>query len=284
MKIGKYNIYTLDTEKFKLDGGAMFGVVPKPLWTKTNPSDELNRVQLAATCLLLVSDTKKILVDTGVGRKWDDKSRKIYDMSDTENTLLNSLSAYNLKAGDITDVILTHLHFDHTGGSVDMQNGKPVPAFPNAKYYVQKKNFDWAMNPSERDRRSYLQENFLPLYDEGILNFTNGESQFDDNIEFIPVNGHTFAQQLVKISDGAQTLLHTGDLVPFSSHLTLTYIMGFDLQPLVTLEEKKRILKRAADEDWTLFFEHDPLINFANIGVDKGGYAVREKIESHGRS
>lgn len=284
MKIGKYNIYPVETGKFKLDGGAMFGIIPKALWTKTNPADEQNRVQLYARCLLLVSDSRKILIDTGMGSKWDDKSRAIYELEDKENSLKDSLAELGYGFSDITDVILTHLHFDHTGGSVELQNGKTVPAFPNAKYYVQKKNYEWGMNPTERDRGSYLKENFLPLYDEGVLNFTNGEERFDDNIEFLIANGHTFSQQLVKISDGSQTLLYAGDLAPFSSHLRLSYIMGYDLQPLETLKEKKRILQKAHEEDWSLFFEHDPFTPCIKIGADNKGYFIKENIGFNGRS
>lgn len=284
MKIGGYNIYPIETGKFKLDGGAMFGIIPKALWTKTNPADEQNRVQLYARCLLLVSDSRKILIDTGMGSKWDEKSRAIYELEDNENTLKDSLKKLGYNFSDITDVILTHLHFDHTGGSVEIKNGKAVPAFPNARYYVQKKNYEWGMNPSERDRGSYLKENFFPLFEEGVLNFVNGEEQFDNNIGFLVVNGHTFSQQLVKISDGSQTLLYTGDLVPFSSHLRLSYIMGYDLQPLETLKEKKRILQMAYEEDWSLFFEHDPFTPCVKIAADNKGYLVKENIGFNGRS
>lgn len=284
MKIGAYNIYPLETGKFKLDGGAMFGIIPKPLWTKTNPADEQNRVQLFARCLLLVSDSKKILIDTGMGSKWDEKSRRIYELENKDSTLKDSLHKLGYKFSDITDVILTHLHFDHTGGSVESLNGKFAPAFPNATYYVQKKNFDWGMNPSERDKGSYLKENFLPLYEEGVLKFFDGEERFDDNIDFLTVNGHTFAQQLVRISDGAQTLLYAGDLLPFSSHLRLSYIMGYDLQPLETLKEKKRILQKAYEEEWSVFFEHDPFTPCVKIAADNKGYFVKEKIELNGRS
>jgi glyoxylase-like metal-dependent hydrolase (beta-lactamase superfamily II) len=198
-----------------------------------------------------------------------------------ENASMNSaLNTIGLKPDDITDVILTHLHFDHTGGSTVKVNGKLQPAFPNAKYYVQKKNYDWAISPTDRDRGSYIKENFQPLFEEGILKFINGNEQFDDEIEFIIINGHTFGQQMVKISDGNNTLLFCADLIPFYSHIPLPYIMGYDLQPLVTLEEKKKYLKIVLDENWKLFFGHDPEIAFTKVKKFGEGYTADEKFTS----
>src|SRR5690606_21333839 len=193
MQIGKYKLRTIFSGKISLDGGAMFGIIPKPLWEKTNPADELNRVTLATRNLLLLSDDKKILIDTGMGKKWDDKAKNIYNI-DPKLDLVLALVQNGIKSEEITDVLLTHLHFDHTGGSTKFDNGKLVPAFPNAKYFVQKKNFEWAMNPSDRDRGSYIKENFEPLVKEGVLNLVDGEIQFDDNISFRIINGHTFGQ------------------------------------------------------------------------------------------
>lgn len=276
MKIGKYSLHIINSGYFRLDGGAMFGIIPKPLWEKTNPPDEANRIKLATRNLLLLSDDKKILIDTGMGEKWDEKSKNIYAINQADS-LESSLNKINLKPDDITDVILTHLHFDHTGGSTRIDNGKLIPAFPNAKYYVQRKNFDWAMNPSERDRGSYLKDNFKPLADEGVLEFIDGEKNFDDEIEFLTINGHTFAQQLVKISDSSNTFLYVGDLFPTTSHIPIPYVMGYDLQPLVTIEEKKKILTKAIEENWKLFFEHDPETAFATVMKDEKGFRVNEK-------
>jgi len=256
MKIGKYELHTIQSGFIGLDGGAMFGIIPKPLWEKTNPADEVNRVTLATRNLLLVSDSRKILIDTGMGTKWDEKSRSIYRI-DENFTLEKSLSKFNFTTESVTDVILTHLHFDHTGGSTKLENDKLIPAFPNAKYYVQKQNFDWAINPSDRDRGSYLKENFLPLAEEGVLNLLTTD-QFDDFISFEIINGHTFGQQMIKISDGINTVLYCADLLPFVSHIRLPYIMAYDLQPLVTLNEKKKYLKMAVEENWILYFGHDP--------------------------
>lgn len=256
MQIGNYKLVTIHSGFIGLDGGAMFGIIPKPLWEKTNPADNSNRVTLATRNLLLVSESRKILIDTGMGNKWDDKAKNIYRI-DENLSLEKALRQKGFSFNDITDVILTHLHFDHAGGSTKIENEKLVPAFPNAKYYVQKQNFDWAMNPSDRDRGSYLKENFEPLAKEGVLNFLNS-NEFDENISFEIVNGHTFGQQMVKISDGSTTLLYCADLIPFVSHIRLPYIMSYDLQPLVTLSEKKKYLKQSLDENWILYFGHDP--------------------------
>lgn len=279
MKIGKYNLKILISSYFALDGGAMFGIIPKPLWEKTNPADELNRVRLATRHLILQSEERNIIIDTGMGNKWDEKSIDIYNI-DQFISMDSALQQNRLKAEDITDVILTHLHFDHTGGSTKIENGKLIPTFQNAKYFVQKKNYEWAINPSDRDKGSYIKDNFEPMMKEGILHFIDGEEQFDDEISFILVNGHTFYQQLIKISDGADTILFTCDLMPFASHIPLPYIMGYDLQPLVTLNEKKKLLRQAVDEDWKLFFYHDPEIAYATLVQTDKGIRVKEKFYS----
>jgi glyoxylase-like metal-dependent hydrolase (beta-lactamase superfamily II) len=279
MKIGKYKLSIIESGFFGLDGGAMFGIVPKPLWEKTNPADTSNRIKLSTRHLILESESKKIIIDTGMGKKWDEKMKSIYAV-DEEISMNSVLASIGLKAEDITDVILTHLHFDHTGGSTIINDGKLVPAFPKAKYYVQKQNYDWAIKPSDRDKGSYPTENFLPLFEEGVLNFIVGNAEFDDEIEFIIINGHTFGQQMVKISDGENIFLFCSDLMPFVSHIPLPYIMGYDLQPLITLEEKKKYLKLAVEEDWKLFFGHDPEVAFATIKKFGEGYIVDEKFRS----
>ena len=278
MQIGKYKLSVVNTGYFRLDGGAMFGIIPKNLWGKTNPPDDQNRIKLATRNLLLEKGEKKILVDTGMGYKWDEKAKKIYDIDPQKNSIEISLNEFNLKPEDITDVILTHLHFDHTGGSTKSENGKIVPAFPKAKYFVQKKNFEWAMNPSDRDKGSYIKDNFEPLYEEGVLNLLSDEN-FDDEIDFIVVNGHTFGQQLLKISDSKNTILYCGDLFPTTSHIPLPYVMGYDLQPLITITEKKKILPAAVDENWKLFFEHDPETVLATVINTDKGIIIGEKFD-----
>jgi glyoxylase-like metal-dependent hydrolase (beta-lactamase superfamily II) len=280
MKIGKYEINLINSGYFGLDGGAMFGIIPKPLWQKTNPSDDANRIKLATRNLLLQNGNRKILVDTGMGNKWDEKSINIYDIKQDDFSLTNELNEFNIKPEDITDVILTHLHFDHTGGSTVLENNKLIPAFPNAKYYVQKKNYEWAANPSDKDKGSYIKDNFVPLFKEGVLHFIEGEQNFDDEVSFVIINGHTFSQQMLKLSDSSNTFLYCGDLFPTASHIPLPYIMGYDIQPLVTLDEKKRILNKAAEENWKLIFEHDPDFCSATVIKTEKGFKVNEKFKS----
>ncbi len=278
MKIGKYQVYFLNSGYFTLDGGAMFGIIPKPLWEKTNPADSSNRIKLATRNLLLVDGKKKILVDTGMGNKWDEKSKSIYEINQESFSINSELKKLKLSEPDITDVLLTHLHFDHTGGSTKLENGKLIPAFPNAKYFVQKKNYEWAVNPSERDRGSYIKDNFVPLKDTGVLNFVEGETFFDDEIQFLIVNGHTFSQQLIKLSDSSNKFLFCCDLFPTSSHIPIPYVMGYDLQPLITVEEKKEILNKAVEENWKLIFEHDPVTAFGTVTKTEKGFKINEKF------
>ena len=276
MKIGKYNLSAIDTVTFGLDGGAMFGIIPKPIWQKFNPADEQNRVTLGARSLLLEGGNRKILIDTGIGESWDEKFKSIYRFDRIENTLLSSLQKKNINPDQVTDVILTHLHFDHTGGSTSLVNGKWEPTFPNAKYYVQKGHYEWALNPSDRDRASFYQNRFVPLHVNGLLTLIDPDYQLDDEIRFIIINGHTFGQQMIKISDDSNTLLYCGDLLPFASHVPLPYIMGYDLQPLITLQEKKNLYPKAIEENWFLFFEHDPEVIAATITKNEKGYYLKD--------
>lgn len=280
MQIGDYKLTVINSGYFKLDGGAMFGIIPRPLWEKTNPPDNLNRIKLTTRNLLLQGNGRNILIDTGMGNKWDEKSRSIYDIDQEAVSIQSELLKIGLMPEDITDIVLTHLHFDHTGGSTKIENGELVPTFPSAKYYVQKQNLDWAMNSTEKDRGSYIRDNFIPLVEPRVLDLIHGNTKFDKNIEFIVVNGHTFGQQIIKISDTSNTLLYCGDMIPTASHIPLPYIMGYDLQPLVTLSEKKDLLHKAAEEKWMLFFEHDPETTMATVTkTDKGFKAVKKYNE-----
>ena len=276
MKIGKYELITVETGRFRLDGGAMFGVIPKPLWEISHPADELNRIELVSRNLILKSDSKTILVDTGIGQGWDEKFTRIYQVDHSEFALIESINKLGFKPEDITDVILTHLHFDHTGGSTYFKEGKWHPTFPNAKYYVQKHHYDWAQKPSEKDRASFIVNRYQPLREMGLLHFNQGKEFFDDEIELLPINGHTFSQQMVKISDTSNTVLYCADLFPFATHIPIPYVMGYDLQPLLTIEEKKSILKSATDNEWHLIFEHDPVNVAAKISKNDKGYMVKE--------
>ncbi|MBK8551016.1 MAG: MBL fold metallo-hydrolase [Ignavibacteria bacterium] len=279
MQIGDYKLKSVQTGLFKLDGGAMFGVVPKNLWQKTNPADEQNRIDMCTRALLMDSGKRKILVDTGIGYKLSEKVNKIYDVDFSEFTLEKGLENLNLKKDDITDVILTHLHFDHTGGSTFYDENRNLkPSFPNAVYHVQKKQYEWALNPTERDRASFFPVNYKPLEDNKVLNLIDGEIKFDDFISLHTVNGHTSNMQLIKISDEKNTVFYAADLVPTAGHVPAPYVMGYDLFPLTTLEEKHKYLKEISDNNWTIFFEHDPHNECAKIGLNEKGYFVKERF------
>lgn len=278
MKIGEYNLFAVQTGLFKLDGGAMFGVVPKPLWSKTNPVDERNRIQMGMRSLLLVSNEKKIIVDNGVGYKLSEKLNDIYGVDHSQFTLEKSLAELSYSTDDITDVILTHLHFDHAGGSTyRAENGDIKLTFPNAVYYLQKKQWEWANNPSDRDKASFFPENFVPIQKTGHLNLLDGDYKFDEFITLPVVNGHTPGMQLIILHDERNTLLYTADLFPTTSHIPPPYIMGYDLFPLTTLDEKKRYLSRIVNENWRLFFEHDAFTETARVELTEKGFIAADK-------
>ncbi len=278
LKIGEYELHAIETGRFALDGGAMFGVVPYALWTKTNPPDARNRITLAARALLVVGRGKSILVDNGNGSKFNDKLLDLYPPDRSRYELRQSLARHGISPADITDVILTHLHFDHAGGSTYLEDGELKPTFPAARYYLQKAHWEQAMHPTEKDRASFMKDDFMPLKDHGVLELVDGEFELFPNIHLNVMNGHTTAQQLPKISDGKTTVLYCCDLFPTISHIPLPYIMAYDLRPLTTLEEKKRILKKAVDEEWILFFEHDPETVAGSVRMTDKGYAFNTAV------
>lgn len=280
MKIGDYEIRSVMAGYLKLDGGAMFGVVPKILWSRTNPADESNRIEMCTRLLLLDNGKKRILIDNGSGYKLSKKLKEIYAIDYTQSTIESELEKYNLKKEDITDVILTHLHFDHAGGSTFYDGDKQLQvAFPNAVHYVQEKHLDWARNSSERDKASFFPNDFEPLVQNKLLKTVEGEYKFDDYITLLPLNGHTRFMNMVKISDDKETLLYTADLVPMESHLPLPFIMGYDLFPLITLEEKRKYLMEAVEKNYTLFLEHDPYTECLKPGFEKERFFTKEKFK-----
>jgi glyoxylase-like metal-dependent hydrolase (beta-lactamase superfamily II) len=280
MIIGNYRLASVETGRFALDGGAMFGVVPKALWEKKIPADERNRIGLAVRALLIeeVSGPRKILVDTGIGQKWDAKGQDIYGIDHSTLRLETSLAALGLAPDDITDVLLTHLHFDHAGGATKLAGGKVVPTFPNATYWVQRQNLAWAKNPTEKDRASYLPENWAPLEAAGILKTTDGPGEWLPGIELVLSDGHTRAMQLPHVHGAGGHLIYCADLIPTAAHIPVPWVMGYDNFPITVMEEKKRILERAVAEGWALFFEHDPLGPAARPELTSKGYQARERV------
>lgn len=269
-------IHVINTGFFKLDGGAMFGVVPKLLWEKHNPADENNLCTWAMRCLLIKSEKRLILIDTGCGNKQDAKFFRHYHLSG-DDSLLGSLEKLGYSAEDITDVILTHLHFDHAGGAVsyDESLAKLVPTFPNALYWTNKKQWDWASEPNPREKASFLKENFVPLEKSGQLEFINNpnKSVFED-IDILFVNGHTEHMMLPLISYKGKKILYAADLVPSAAHVSLPWVMSYDVRPLVSMDEKAKVLKEATEEGYILFFEHDPVIEAATLEETDRGIRV----------
>jgi glyoxylase-like metal-dependent hydrolase (beta-lactamase superfamily II) len=228
--------------------------------------------------MLLRGNGRTVLVDTGNGDKYNEKMREIFAFDSTTHDLISSLAHHSLVPEDVTDVILTHLHFDHAGGATVRANGRLEPAFPNAKYYVQRSQWDVAHRPTERDRASFLPDDFDPLMDEGVLHLTEENEEILPGLGSLVVYGHTTALQCPIVSDGHTTILFCADLVPMRPHVQLPWIMGYDLRPLVTLEEKRRVLRRAVDEQWLFFFQHDPDVAVAHVIFDDRGYRAGEEV------
>jgi glyoxylase-like metal-dependent hydrolase (beta-lactamase superfamily II) len=282
MKIAGYEIHPVETGRFALDGGAMFGIVPRVLWERTNPPDEANRIEMAMRCLLLRGHGRTVLVDAGVGTGLGRKEREIYRFEPTPGPLEASLRDLGVGREDVTDVILTHLHFDHAGGAVRREGKELVPAFPRATCHVQRRNFEWACDPSERDRASYRPDDFLPLRDAGCLSLVEGPTELLPGLHLEVVDGHTFGQQIVRVSDTSGTLLFCADLVPTASHVPLPYVMGYDLQPLVTLREKRGVYARAIEEGWILVLEHDATTEAVRVRSGRRGAEVQERLRLAG--
>lgn len=287
IKIGNYEVCPIPTGPFGLDGGAMFGTVPKVLWERSNPPDEKNRIQMEARALLLKSPGCNILIDTGnghdfiakYGEKLGNKFAEMYAIDDSGPSLRKSLAKHGLSPADIDHVVLTHLHFDHAGGATTELEGRLVPTFSKAQYWVQQKNLETASTPNLRERASYYEANFKPLLETGVLKLMNGpEENFLPGLTSIISNGHTQGQQVIKVSDGQTTLLYCGDMVPTSSHVKIPWLMGYDLHPLILMEEKQKNLSEAADHAWFLFFEHDPYCDAALIERKGSDFAVQKRF------
>ncbi len=276
MKLGAFEIYPVSDGRFRLDGGAMFGVVPKVLWEKCCPSDEFNRIPLSLTALLIRANGKNILVDTGLGPKEDAKFQRMFAVERTP-TILESLKRLGLGPEDIHLVINTHLHFDHAGGNTMQENGVVVPTYPNAKYFVQHGEFEDAARANERTKASYRRDNFTPIDHINQWEFLHGDTELVPGVTAVVTAGHTSCHQSVKIESEGSIAFFLGDLIPTVSHLPLPYIMGYDLFPIQTLETKRWVLDRAFEERWLLLFEHDPAVQAGYVRKDQDGkYFLRE--------
>lgn len=277
-------LYSINTGYFKLDGGAMFGVVPKSMWNKINPADENNLCSWALRCLLIDDGNRLILIDNGNGDKQDAKFFSHYYLHG-DDTLDRSLAKYGFKKDDITDVFLTHLHFDHCGGSIIREGEKLVPAFKNATYWSNKEHWDWAVYPNEREKASFLKENILPIEESGQLKFIDvagsidgklGSTSFTENIDIRFVSGHTECMMLPQIKYNGKTIVFMADLLPSAGHIPIPYVMAYDMNPLTTLNEKKSFLKEAVEGDYILFFEHDPVHECCNLQQTEKGIRPKD--------
>ena len=277
-------LYSIETELFKLDGGAMFGVVPKSMWSKLNPPDENNLCTWAMRCLLIEDGDRLILIDNGIGNKQSEKFFSHYYLHGN-NTLEKSLAANGFGKDDITDVILTHLHFDHCGGSVNREGEKFIPAFKNATYWSNQEHWSWAIYPNEREKASFLKENILPVKESGQLKFITtvnteaeeplGTNSFSENIDIRFVSGHTEKMMLPQIKYKDSTIVFMADLLPSIHHIPMPYIMAYDMFPLTTLQEKKSFLTEALNNNYILFFEHDAKHECCTLQQTEKG--IREK-------
>jgi glyoxylase-like metal-dependent hydrolase (beta-lactamase superfamily II) len=278
-------LYSINTGYFKLDGGAMFGVVPKTMWNKINPADENNLCNWALRCLLIEDGNRLILVDNGIGDKQDAKFFSYYYLHG-DDSLDRSLGRYGFHRDQVTDVFLTHLHFDHCGGSIRREGNNLVPAFKKATYWSNLKHWNWAVHPNDREKASFLKENILPIQDSGQLQFINEppagaaggrlpSADFGENISIRFVNGHTSMMMLPQIHVNGRTIVYMADLLPSAGHIPIPYVMAYDMFPLTTLEEKKSFLDEAVENDYLLFFEHDPQIECCDLQRTEKGIRLK---------
>lgn len=272
-------LYSIETGNLKLDGGAMFGVVPKVMWSKKYPADENNLCNWSMRCLLIVDEDRKILIDNGIGDKQDEKFLRHYYLNG-DFSLESSLAKYGFTTDDITDMVLTHLHFDHCGGSIKYNDeGKLVPAFKNATYWTTKAQFEWATNPNRREKASYLKENILPIQESGQLKLIEEEGEFIPNIYAKIFNGHTDGQLIPHIKYKGKTIAFMADLLPAAAHVPIAWVIAYDTKPLISLKDKERFYKEALEENVILFFEHDIYNECCSIEMTEKGVKVKETFK-----
>jgi glyoxylase-like metal-dependent hydrolase (beta-lactamase superfamily II) len=280
MNLGDLEVIYLDAGPFALDGGAMFGVVPKILWEKKSLPDEKNRIRLRANSLLVRAANKTILIETGNGTKFDPKQKSIYAIPDGD-PLRDSLQKAGVHPKDIDIVINTHLHFDHAGGDTCFENGRAVPTFPNARYIVQRAELEHASQPTERDKASYFADNFQPLVDSGHWDLVEGAAQILPGISVQPIPGHNASIHAVKLTGGGKTIVFVADLLPTRHHIPLPWIMAYDLYPLQTLETKRKWVEQIVREKWIVVFGHDPDVAAAKLHEQSGKIEIEPVDLNH---
>lgn len=271
-------LYSINTGYFKLDGGAMFGVVPKSIWSKLNTADENNLCTWAMRCLLVEDGDRRILIDTGIGNKQDARFFSHYYLHG-DDSLDKSLASHGFRRDDITDVLLTHLHFDHVGGAIAIEGNKMVPVFRNATYWSNEQHWQWATKPNDREKASFLKENIQPIQDSGKLKFIEVKEDipFSENITIRFVNGHTRAMMLPQINHyKGKTIVYVADLLPSTGHIPIPYVMAYDMFPLTTLQEKKAFLQEALQDNFILYFEHDPVNECCTLSMTEKGIRVKD--------
>ena len=280
-KFGNFELTAIETGRFMLDGGAMFGVVPKTLWSRQIPADEKNRIRMAMRSLLIKSKAtgKAYLIDTGSGDKFDNKMTAIYGLDYEHSTLLGSLEETGVAPEEITDIIFSHLHFDHCGGTTTYnEKGKLIEVFPNATYHVNKRHWETATHPNAREKASFFAENLDPIKNSGRLHLVEDNHIYEPGLTAITVNGHTIGQQLPVLKHEDKTIVFAADLFPAAAHIPLPWIMGYDMEPKVTLAEKEQILKKAVSESWFFFMEHDADNEVVTINEENGKYSMDKSL------
>ena len=275
MKFGDYRVEVVSDCEFRLDGGAMFGVVPRNLWSRVHPPDDQNRIRMNMNCLFIEADDERILIDTGIGEKWSEKHRAMYGINRTRSFDESLQAIAGVTSEDITIVINTHLHFDHAGGnSIWNEAGQAVPAFPNARYFISRAEYEHAESPNERDRASYFSENWQPMKESGQLELKAADYQVVPGLTMETHAGHNRSMQCARLAQGGKTLFGFADLVPTRAHVPYAWVMGYDLYPLETVAAKKRLLPQAARENWTCLFYHDPEQAFGRVAEEDGKLRV----------
>jgi glyoxylase-like metal-dependent hydrolase (beta-lactamase superfamily II) len=278
---GSFELYAIETGDFRLDGGAMFGVVPKTLWSRGISADEKNRIPMTMRCLLIKSNNtgKLYLIDNGAGTKFNDKMQDIYQLDYSVKNLENSFKHHGFSFKDVTDIIFTHLHFDHCGGSSFYNEDEELElTFQNANYHIVEKHWENATNPNAREKASFLRENIEPLKESGKLNLVEENHEYEAGLSAINVDGHTIGQQLPKIESGEEAIVFVADLLPTHVHVPLPWVMGYDMYPVQTLSEKDVFLKQAAENNWNLYLEHDAHQEIIRIEHNNGRFSVAETL------